>query len=66
MFINSKIKSETVKIAQTHNHVQKYRENCEKRCRSGIHKQCKTLFKYHIVRLKIISLYIYKGLRLKT
>ena len=30
------------------------------------HKQFKTLFKDHMVRLKIISLYIYKDLRLKT
>ena len=28
-------------------------------------KQCKTLFKDHVVRLKIISLYIYKDSRLK-
>ena len=28
-------------------------------------KQCKTLFKVHMVRLKIISLYIYKDLTLK-
>ena len=37
----------------------------EKRCCSGSHKQCKTLLKDHMVRLKIISLYIYKDLRLK-
>ena len=30
------------------------------------HKQCKTLFRDHMVRLKIISLYIYKDIRLKT
>ena len=35
-----------------------YRENCENRYFSGIHKQCKTLFRGHMVRLKIISLYI--------
>ena len=27
------------------------------------HKQCKTLLKYDMVRLKIISLYIYKDLK---
>ena len=42
-----------------------YRDICEKRCCSGSHKQLKTLFKDHMVRLKIISLYIYKDLRLK-
>ena len=30
------------------------------------HKQCKTRFRDHMVSLKIISLYIYKDLRLKT
>ena len=30
------------------------------------HKQCKTLFRDNMVRLKIISLYICKDLRLKT
>ena len=29
------------------------------------HKQCKTLFKDHVVLFKIISFYIYKDLRLK-
>ena len=29
------------------------------------HKQCKTLLKYNMVRFKIISLYIYKDLRLE-
>ena len=43
-----------------------YRDNCEKRCCSGSQKQFKTLFKDHMVRLKILSLYIYKDLRLKT
>ena len=47
-------------------HVQKLLRNCENRYCSGIHKQCKTLFRDHMVRLKIISLYIYKDLRLKT
>ena len=44
----------------------KYRHNCEKRCRSDNHKQRKTLLKDHVVRFKIISLYIYKDLRPKT
>ena len=35
-----------------------YRDKCEKRCCSASHKQCKTLFRDHMVRLKIISLYI--------
>ena len=39
-----------------------YLDNCEKRCCSCNHKQCKTLLKDHVVRLKIISLYIYKDL----
>ena len=43
--------------------VRNYRDNCEKRCCSGSHKQFKTLFKDYMVRLKIISLYIYKDLR---
>ena len=38
-----------------------YRDNCEKRCCSGSHKQCKTLLKDHVVRFKIISLHIYKN-----
>ena len=42
-----------------------YWHNYEKWYCSGIHKQCKTLFKDHMVGLKIISLYIYKDLRLK-
>ena len=45
--------------------VRNYRHKREKRCCSGSHKQRKTLFKDHIVRFKIISLYIYKDLRLK-
>ena len=32
----------------------------------GSHKQLKTLLRDHMVKLKIISLYIYKDLRLKT
>ena len=43
-----------------------YRNKREKRCCCGSHKQHKTLFKDHMVRFKIISLYIYKDLRLKT
>ena len=46
--------------------VRNYRDNCEKRCCSGSHKQFKTLFKDCMVSLKIISLYIYKDLRLNT
>ena len=46
--------------------VRNYRDKCEKRCCSGSHKQCKTIFKDNMVRLKIILLYIYKDLRLKT
>ena len=42
-----------------------YRDNCEKRCCSNSHKQFKTLSKDNIWRLKIISLYIYKDLRLR-
>ena len=42
-----------------------YGYKCEKRCCSGSHKQFKTPFKDHMVRLKIMSLYIYKDLRLK-
>ena len=45
--------------------VRNYRDLYEKRCCSGSHKQCKTIFKDHMVRFKIISLYIYKDLRLK-
>ena len=41
-------------------------DNCEKRCCSGSHKQCKTLLEDHVVRFEIISLYIYKELRVKT
>ena len=43
-----------------------YRVKREKRCCCGSRKQCKTLFKDHIVTFKIISLYVYKDLRLKT
>ena len=42
-----------------------YWHNHEKPCCSGSHKQCKTLLKDHMVMLKIISLYIYKDLRLR-
>ena len=42
----------------------KCRDNCEKRFCSGSHKQFKTLFKDHMVRFKIISVYIHKYLRL--
>ena len=42
-----------------------YRDKLEKQCCSGSHKQFKTHFKDHMVLLKIISLYIYKDLRLK-
>ena len=44
--------------------VRNYRDNRKKRCRSGSRKQCKTLFKDHMVRFKIVSLYIYKDLTL--
>ena len=44
--------------------VRSYRDNCEKPCCSGSHKQCKTLLKDHVVVLKIMLLYIYKDLRL--
>ena len=42
-----------------------YLNNCEKRCCFRSHKHCKTLFKENMGRLKLISLYIYKDLRLK-
>ena len=45
-------------------------KNYEKIVKIGIvplfHKQCKTPFRDDMVRLNIISLYIYKDLRLKT
>ena len=44
--------------------VRYYRDNCEKRRCSGSHKQCKSLLRDHVVRFKIISLYIYKDLKL--
>ena len=44
----------------------KFQGKREKQCCSSSHKQYKTLFKDHMVRLKTISLYIYKDLRLKT
>ena len=43
-----------------------YLENCENRYCSCIHKQCKTLFRDHMVLLKTISLYTYKVLRLTS
>ena len=49
-----------------YNRGQKYLHNYEKRCCSWSHKQCKTVLKDHMVRFKIMSLYIYKDLRLKT
>ena len=45
--------------------VRNYRDKREKPCCCGSHKQWKTLFKGYMVRLKIISLYIYKDFRLK-
>ena len=45
--------------------VRNYWNNYEKLYCFGSHKQCKTLFNDHMVSLKIISLYIYKDLRLK-
>ena len=46
--------------------VRNYGDKREKRCCSGCHKKCKTFVKDHMVRLKIISLYIYKDLRLRS
>ena len=43
-----------------------YWDKCEKRRCSCSHKQCKTVLKDHLVRFKLISLCIYKDLRLKT
>ena len=45
--------------------VRNYQDKREKQCCSSSHRQCKTLFKDHLVRFKIISLYIYKDLRLR-
>ena len=45
--------------------IRNYRHNYEKRCCSSSHKECNTPFKDHMVRLKIMSLYIYKDLRLR-
>ena len=42
-----------------------YRDKCEKRRCSCSHKQCKTLLKDRLVWFKIISLHIYKDLRLR-
>ena len=50
--------------AKCHNRFQKLLEIIEKWCCSGSHKQYRTLLKDHMVRLKIISLYIYKDIRL--
>ena len=48
--------------------LQPFTEIIETNAKNGVvpisHKQCKTLFNDHTVRLKIISLYIYKDLRL--
>ena len=41
-------------------------KNCEKRPSVASHKQFKTLLRANMVKLRIISLYIYKDLRLKT
>ena len=46
--------------------VRNYWHNYEKRYCFGSHKELKTLFRDRMVKLKIISLYIYKDLRLKT
>ena len=50
--------------------LQPFTEIIETNAKKGLvlisHKQCNALFREHIVRLKIISLYIYKDLRLKT
>ena len=43
-----------------------YWQNYEKRYCFGGHKQCKTLLKDYMARLKIISLYTFKDIRLKT
>ena len=49
---------------------QPFTEIIETNAKNGLvplsHKQCNYLFREHMVRLKIISLYIYKDLRLKT
>ena len=37
-----------------------YLDKCEKRRCAGHHKQFKTLLREHMVKLKIISLYIYR------
>ena len=48
---------------------QSFTEISETNAKNGVvplsHKQCKTLFNDHTVRLKIMSLYIYKDLRLR-
>ena len=43
-----------------------YWENCEKRPSVASHKQFKTLLRANMVKLKIISLYIFKDLRLRS
>ena len=43
-----------------------YRDNFEKACCYGRHKQYKTLFQDNVLRFKIILLDIYNELRLKT
>ena len=47
-----------IEFKKSYNAVKKLWENCENQYCSGFHKQCKTLFRDHMVRLKIISLYI--------
>ena len=54
------------RILHTTTVVRNYWHNYEKRYCFGSHKQLKTLFRDHMVKLKIISLYIYKDLRPKT
>ena len=48
-----------------YNPVQKLSRQTRKTVFCDSHKQCKTLFKDHMVRLKIISLYVYKDLSLR-
>ena len=49
---------------QTYNGGHKLSRQLRKWCCPSSDKKCKTLFKDHMMRLKIISLYIYKDLRL--
>ena len=56
-----------VKKTSNYNPVQKLSTyKLRKTVCSGSHKQFKTLFKDHMVRLKIMPLYIYKDLRLRS